>query len=322
MDLFKKLDNFYHLAVFGKLLLPPPVMTEKIKNFVVGALATYSLRILDGKNFQFEGEVAQKMQRELDNIKTIFHIYADRMGGVNPIDIGTSFHDLVPFDFTGWHNPFGDPYAVKQIMDSEGIPGVTVEVYFVKELGNAKAHWYGESWTIKIYIALPPLEDILDFKMAAMKFDQAATNVKTTVEHELIHMVQQIGNYVKNLRGNQTGLPPANVRHRDYDPYGFQREDTERGGTKREHSLHDIEFYTNLHDAINEYKSLTAHLPANSHDEFFRIFTGSERVGDVKKYPLKLRDKLNPNAFFATLQSYDPKRWQLAVKRMVSYLRG
>jgi hypothetical protein len=134
--------------------------------------------------------------------------------------------------------------------------------------------------------------------------------------------VQNIGMIIKNIRGNNwSGLPPRKIRHPDYDSLGYQREDPRHRGTSRSHELRDIEFYTNLHNSIKEFQRLAVKLPVELRDQFLRVFLGvSSGVEDVQDFSINLRGKLTINPFFETLKRYDPRRWQLAVKRMITYL--
>ena len=320
MDLFIKLEQFYQLAVFGAIIQPPPVMSAKISNFVAGSLARSYLRVLNRRTFSEEQQV------ELDKIKTLFQIHADRMGGSDAIDIGSSFHQQFPFDFAGWRSPFGHNEVVRQTLMAEGINGIGVEIYFFEERQDTLAHWYEEIWTMKLYLRFPGNKaltaDLNFFKNAALNFHREIIDVKDTVDHELIHMVQQIGNLVKNLGRPGFGLPPRNIRNPDFDPYGFEKGKPQEGIPSREHTLHEVEFYTNLHDAISEFKQIAAQLPEGLEKDFFRIFIGDQTPSNnqLRAYPVEIRYKIRTNYFFGELKKLDQKRWQVAVKRMTQYL--
>jgi hypothetical protein len=308
----------YPLAAYGGVLEPPPGMISAGVNFVVGAAAQHLLdrwkawsRGLPEPDPYLKGQIENKKQILMGSIARA-RPFANLTDGAEK---------MIPFDFAGWKSPYGDPMIVQRIMEASAEDGVSIKVEFVGR-EDVKAHWLSDQWKMQVYLGLPKIGDGGDFVLAADWLLREEGDIRLTIEHELIHMVQNIGMIIKNIKGvNWSGLPPQKVRHPDYDPLGYQREDPGHRGTSRSHELRDVEFYTNLHNAIKEFQRLSSKLPEELRDQFLRVFMGdAERVDNPKDFSINLRDKLTIHPFFAALKRYDLRRWKLAVKRMIAYL--
>jgi hypothetical protein len=318
MNIISDVSNFYQLAVFGGLLEPPPQMAAAGVSFVLGAAAKSILNRWEGLEKSL-GEMTPFLKSQIEAKKNILKGLIGK--GMPFVWLVDSAETTIPFDFRGWKTPFGDPATVLQIMKSTGEEGINIKVeFFGRE--DVKAYWLTDQWGMQIYLGIPAMKDGSDFVLTVDWLLREEGDIRLTIEHELIHMVQNIGMIIKNIGGsNWSGLPPRKVRHPDYDPLGYQREDPGHGGTNRIHDLHDIEFYTNLHNAATEFQRLSSRLPGELRDQFLRVFLGvSERVADPKDFSINLRDKLRINPFLEALKKYDPRRWQLAIKRMIAYL--
>ena len=128
--------------------------------------------------------------------------------------------------------------------------------------------------------------------------------MRSTIKHELIHWVMDYLNVALNTE--DFGLPSKRVR----DPLITQWTDgndarllNNRGiSTDDFHSLHDIEFYTKLADAI---RLAEAEMPEGrkDRDRYFREFIGLD--DDVF---------LRSHDFFRTLKKHSLGKWKKAVK--------
>lgn len=312
------------LKSFAQIILPPPRMVSRIADFALGTIAEQMLQKINERfYFQLPSQPSLQLEdfekRELDKIRGVLRGFAEKRGlGNRNGQEGTV--TFIPFDFSGWQTPFGDPWLLQNLLSSRRIFGIKLEI-LPRHLEGIKAHWIGGQWTIRIYEGLPALDDLADFRFAALSLPELLQDLTDTAGHELIHMTQQIGALSRG--GGLAGLPPRAVRNKDFDPLGYQWKDPEKG--QQEHTLHDIEFYTNLHDILSEYLRISALMPDGLRDHFLKLFLGAwdpPRNDDRwrKKFPLETRRHLTINPIMAFLRDHDPKRWQLAIKRIVSYL--
>jgi len=135
------------------------------------------------------------------------------------------------------------------------------------------------------------------------------------------------------------GLPSKKIRSPE-NAHGFSSSTTEQGNNERlEHSLRDVEFYTRLADAINDFNQAKIKLPVFLHRLFFEYFVGridSDTFKNTasKEYELKEPYKTiaiinvaigttlasvqqsNGMEFFRSLKEKQPLKYQKAVKEM------
>lgn len=95
------------------------------------------------------------------------------------------------------------------------------------------------------------LEDVLD-------------DIHTTVRHEVEHAVQSFG----IATGKATGLPAERLREKGYTPSGVSRMNANE--PRLEHSLRDLEFYTNLADSVSVYRRVISKVPLYMRPQFLR----------------------------------------------------
>jgi hypothetical protein len=319
LDIVRECDKWWKLCV-GQVIEAPPAMLADISNFVAGS---YAAELLERLTVYMTGlEVLHPREYKhykeyLEGRKNLIQRHADKVGSRSAVVIpGRSAHYFARFNFDGWNSFLGDVNEIRDVLHYYGFKGVNVILFFKKH--KDAGYWDSDLWEIQIMAGVPEIKKIEDVEKGMQGLYEAMDSTERTVEHELIHMVQSIGRLVQWVRtekySDEIGMPPKKVRDRTRNTQGV-----DPSGGIAEHQLRENEFYTNLMDSINHFASLIRYVPAEQREEFLREFIG-EKEADLKKYPVKLQKYMGPNRNFDVLSEKDPKRWELAVKRFMSYL--
>lgn len=175
--------------------------------------------------------------------------------------------------------------ALKRQIESPGWQSIQI-VLTQQDLRGSKAYW--QEGMRKIVIAIPYNSN-----------PAALTDLASTLRHEMQHFSQSYLAYTLG-RMESVGLPSAEIRtpeykqwmspgHPSYSPDDaktrelFRRLKEEGIPPQRVnfHDLDDIEFYTELVDAIDAFKSLLDHAPPGPLNVAIKLFTGVLPVPDI-----------------------------------------
>jgi hypothetical protein len=298
------------LAAFA-IIEPPPAMVADISSFCIGAYAHKILGMLRERQASFKNKVAA------EKLEQFFLTHIRKMGpkqmsvGANQIDYKSSLN------FDGWACPFGDAKQIEDILRSRGFGAITCQLHFT---GSEKYSglWISGTRTLEVHTKIPDLKTINDFWKEANEFSDKEASLSETIEHELIHMVQLIGFYIRSTK-DIIGLPPRAMKD-NKQPFAMLP------GAKRieesvSQELNDAEFYPSLMDAINKFARLASYIAPNLRREYLKSFIGSHNV-DVKLFPADIQPMIQTNNFFAALHQQNNKKWKLAVKRFIGYIKN
>jgi hypothetical protein len=218
----------------------------------------------------------------------------------------------------------------------KGYPQIMVQLT-LEEMGQAGAVWWPAMRMIKI---LMPKRDAVRYEAMLRK----------NLQHELRHFAQSYLNYVlKGTSFGQQGLPSKKIRtpqySQAYDPDNPNRpSDYEevyqklrsRGINPEKvnwHDLDDVEFYTVLPDAIDEFKRLFAGSNRKYLEGAVKLFTGAANVGRMLRgddwdaawqaeldrvgVDSKVRAAFDkPHPFFLALRRRARAKWKKAVAEL------
>lgn len=157
--------------------------------------------------------------------------------------------------------------------------------------------------------------------------NRAEIDIKTTVKHELVHVIQTIIGINLDEIG---GLPSKNIRKNDVDLYGYDflnRRDVS-------HEERDIEFYPRLSDTVTEFPLYSKFFPKPLHSDLAKVWIHEisldEMVNRVDQYlkqgnynneqierlwtVLESIPRHNNYMFFYRLKMNQPEKYQKAVK--------
>jgi hypothetical protein len=165
--------------------------------------------------------------------------------------------------------------------------------------GKPGGSWENGSRTLSVYVKLP--EDETDYPIVKTLQKQ----IWKVVVHEMTHFAQYLLTEV--VRGNEQimnsvedafGQPSKKIR----TPEHSQHQELD-GLVNENHQLDDIEFYTNLRDAIRSVMERLNTYPAEDKVAYFKALT-AQRQSEVM---------VTPNPFFETLKREAPPKWKKAV---------
>lgn len=123
--------------------------------------------------------------------------------------------------------------------------------------------------------------------------------VKQTARHELQHVIQTFAMEYKQTE-LEFGLPPVKIREKEHDIHGLKLQD-QKSNDRLEHRLRDIEFYTNLTDAVDEFRRLLNNLPSKLHKDALKAYIHLIDINDLDK-------NLNNNEYFKNKNSWNMKK--------------
>lgn len=232
-------------------------------------------------------------------------------------------------------------------------PVVTVELFYKNKIdspkGDAAGQWvYGP---MSLELAVGDLKEYnVGIFSSAKIFDIRLFSILTTLNHEIIHMIQFI---LKDLKGGNVwhGLPSKKMRDSDVaGPMGHLKEETiqkyknepEYTGDPKDqfarrrweyeketidkskgksghipHSLMDVEFYTYLSDTVNYFNEASEGESPELKTEHAKIWVGEPNnfANLAKKEGLEFYvTHVRSDPFFVWLKNQAPKKWEKAVK--------
>jgi hypothetical protein len=326
-------DQIQHFYSLAGIINPPPVMFNQISTFVISHLANF---LLDRINY-----IVILPSENTEDVKTRINIVRQKL--FRYVGAKQPFEKFFKFNFTGWRNNFIKDKDMSQEekndiilgnLHSSNINGVTVHVGIIKNEGGEKGRFNWDDFTMTVNINLP--KDVFSADLWSLNFiEDVVVHLSTyiediyeTVSHELIHMVQAIGNILIGMPlAEAPGLPPRKIRNKEPALEIIEQTDKRQGEPlqdtkskeRKPHHLSDVEFYTILNDVIKQFKFLIHDLPREIAPLFFRIYTGTTSLNskNYSQFPKKFLQFVHPNQELLMVKSDDPKRWQEMIRKMV-----
>jgi hypothetical protein len=282
------------------IITAPPAMVRDISDFVVGSYATRILENFEEKRFP--------RNKESMAIRTVLEALAERSGKkmiIHQIDFAYYFAKL---NFDDWDGPVGPGEKIKEVLGEHGVVGVKCYEVFYPTMDKhprpgANAQW-SYNFQITTYAELPMAQNLQDFRQLTLDLQGKQNELKVTVAHELIHMVQYIIQIMRGLK-EIGGLPAEKVRHSApplVDP-------------SIPYHLRDEEFYTSLADTIETFMEHVRNVPVEYREIALRSFLNLPFAAgrDARK-------NLVVSTFFEKMHKDDPKRWAEYAKKFVKHL--
>lgn len=161
-----------------------------------------------------------------------------------------------------------------------------------KDGGTASGAWSPHFRTLYVYVGLPRHSN--DYP----KVKDLKKKVYETVVHEMSHFAQTL---ISSVKRTDAGLPSKRIRTPEYSQHEGER--GQYGLFNENHQLDDVEFYTNLRDAIRDVMRSVNAAPTEMKLDVFKSSVG-ERTR---------RSMSSTNLFFDTLKKKAPGKWRKAV---------
>lgn len=297
----------------------PPRMVVDIANFCMSALVQVVLDRLNSYAAVLGEEKFPRYKVELLKQYLLFH---RKQNVSSPLPFKVKLSKPVQIDLSGWRSPFISIAQLEALLDYFGVNHINCEVHINSGATNA-GQWINASRTVVININFPPLETLTDFQNFVSGLPSEENIIHITTAHELIHFVQVLGGLVRAYRGSSGlgGLPPKSVRSK-YGPHKSPEEKADKSlPAETAHSLKDIEFYTNLSDAIDVLAKILYILPEHLRWQALYMFVGAQ-APDPSIYPPEVRKYIYTYTIFEHLKQHQPAKWKLAVKRLTNYMQN
>ncbi len=182
----------------------------------------------------------------------------------------------------------------------EAFKGIFVVVDGItKGDGKPRGSWENGKRTLSVYVKLPKNETDYPIVKVLQK------EIWTIVVHEMTHFAQDLltevvrgNNQIMNGVEDAFGQPSKKIRTPEYSQHqGFE------GLVNENHQLDDIEFYTNLRDAISDIMGRLDTYPSEDKVIYFKALTAQRQSKALTP----------PNPFFETLKREAPLKWKKAV---------
>lgn len=279
----------------------PPEMNSVIKEFVADTYCKKVNALLGNFENDSNSVQVQKLMEKVDS-------YSSGKKRDGETILSKSAHFFCPLMLEGWSVGW-DIESVKQKLNRDGIEGVYVEEYFAD--ANIHGQWEYKTWSLRVFAGSGEmkLDSIPRFTLFIRnKLGKVIETLRDTVEHELIHMVQDIGVKMTAGTSDMWGMPKRKVRDPLQTPGGMSVIDFDMGKedireVEKEHGIKDIEFYTNLNDAWNEFKRILNVNIEKDKIDVANAFIGASRGQEIGE-----------NRWFGILKMKDEPRWRLAAK--------
>ena len=190
-----------------------------------------------------------------------------------------------------------------------------------------------KSWHLGTVQIVPSLKELDNTSPSKYHIKESIEDIKDTVRHELIHMIQTAIARIKNLK-EEGGLPSKRIREEGVDYYGTP---TSNNPSKEriEHGLRDIEFYTRLSDSVKMFINIARELPMPLRTLAAKVWVGEANAnvlinafsdyyhstyGQMATFSLmrtitnKANDLMNKDDFFINLRVSQPLKYHKAIK--------
>lgn len=212
-------------------------------------------------------------------------------------------------------------HAVKS-WDKLGLSGNRIFLNLItesttKQLGGPKepwqAYWQHDSGGIVVKIS-DKINNVFDL-------NKTIKNTIISIRHELQHATQSTKQRIYKTK-EWFGLPSKKIRTKEYDIFGnpFQTSSNPNSQNRLEHSLRDVEFYTNLTDEVSlfnlhvakKYPPIICRLAAK---KIVGLPFSTEDFIIISK--LNINDTINlfrKSYFFLALERQAPEKWKKAIK--------
>jgi hypothetical protein len=281
-------------------------INDNLKSYKTGLFifklddGTYNYKALNAplqKNIDLE-TVINHLTKDLDNLAISAREFQDKVleegrSGESKA-ITTEYHRLLKTLEQKFHFPTdNNPSYTKQFDVNINNKIHPIKVSLINSPDTQKYIYDKESWaglwqdnTIFIYVNPEKLKKLSN-SLNNNSLNSMAHDIANTLRHELQHAVQFLAK-----EEFKTGLPSKKLRSKDYDIYGrkipefsspnLQNSNPKIPSEKQNHNLRDIEFYTDLTDAISELKVSLNKIPPMFKSQSIKYGLGELSEDDFK----------------------------------------
>lgn len=262
--IFEQIDYFYKMAA---ILQAPQYMNKQITQW---AYSIYCGAMLPIINKELKTASEEKAQ-ELLTIQNICFKY------FNPKDSNPQYFPIklndIPY-FSDLEQLDLEVSFKKALIE----PVIKTEFIFNTEKARSIHH---ESWSGLWNGNLLIHHRLLPTKLLTINnLEKMLESIERTVYHELQHLVQEYLQRIKGLK-EWGGLPPNKTRDtKQFDHLGNILNQPQK---TVEHTLRDVEFYTNLTETIKDFYVVLFKYPTNLRKLLFNVWVGKNSLSELEK---------------------------------------
>ncbi len=249
----------------------PPELYKDIAQLITKVYSNHVLGLINEKSIPGNSQDILELKKEV--IK-----YADK-----PKAYRSRMETEIPINLDNWR-----PY--KQLLKNNQLYGWKKLKIVIDFQGHSLRSGRARPGEIEVDMTLVP--------KTAKGFYQSLDRLKLIARHEVAHIGQYIINSI--LRKHHIGGMPS---RKLYTP---ESELKKHDKTERER-LKNIEFYTYLGDAVDEYKSKSKILSPEQRNNLAKYLVALTPFSPIKSYT-------DAQVYFQTLRKYAPDKWKKAVK--------
>jgi hypothetical protein len=271
-SILDQIDAFCKVA--GILQAPKNMLkqiTEWARSIYCGAL----LPVIDQEIAKLS---KKKLFKPTDRIKELFFIRGMCMKYNRPDDTNPQSF-FIKLDDTPYFSKLEQMDLEVSHKKVKREPVIQAEFVFnserAKEIYNG-VNWAG-LWNGNLFVQkqLIPAD-----KISRDSLLRVLNTISVTVEHELQHLIQEYLKRVKALN-EWGGMSPQKTRDtKSVDQFGRKLNDPEKSV---DHTLMDVEFYTNLNEVINSFIATVPKFPLRLHKLLFNVWIGRNSIEELEK---------------------------------------
>jgi len=184
----------------------------------------------------------------------------------------------IPIDLAGWKyldvfiretNKSGQQVTRETVagyLRAKNFESLSAVLHFKGHAGRG-GQWNESTRTLEIDV---PIDDTPN---TVQVFEAVIESLATTTRHEVQHVGQSLLTAVaQEVKAWGAGLPSPSLRQDGYDVYGDPTQAPGKG--RLDHELRDIEFHTDLADAVDAFVQLVRPIPTELRADFLRAYVG------------------------------------------------
>lgn len=259
-----------HFVKMAGIHQGPPELYKDIAQLITKVYANHILGLINENSIRSTPQDLIELKKEVSK-------YADK-----PKAYRSRMSTEIPINLNNWR-----PY--EQLSKKRKLYGWKTLKITIDFQGHALRSGRARAGEIEVDMTLVP--------RTAKGFHQALDRFKLTARHEAAHIGQYI---INSMLGKRLGgIPSKKIRTDEEKFKNLDKSQRER--------LKNIEFYTYLGDAVDEFKSKSKNLSPEQRNDLAKYFVALKAFSPVKVYT-------DTQLYFQTLRKYSPDKWKKAVK--------
>jgi len=248
----------------------PPELYKDIAQLITKVYANHVLGLINENSIRSTSQDLIELKKEVSK-------YADK-----PKAYRSKMSTEIPINLDNW-----SPY--EQLSKKRKLYGWKTLKIIIDFQGHSLRSGLARAGEIEVDMTLVP--------QTAKGFHQSLDKLKLIARHEVAHIGQYI---INNMLGKREGGQPSQKIRTDDEKF----KNLDRSQRAR---LKNVEFYTYLGDAVDEFKSKSKNLSPEQRNDLAKYLVALKTFSPIKT-------TTDAQIYFQTLRKYAPDKWKKAVK--------